>query len=133
MLHCENDLRRAPETQFAMERAEASADTEWMDIVEGLQIEIVKKFQNMQSPAITLEELRSAAMRYPDIAHWVKFNRARYGKLKAGDAAPNVPLLCAKTYEETTLLTNNLLYSNVRDANKRQKKKPVVIIAGSLS
>ena len=133
MLHCENDLRRAPETQLAMEGAEASGDTEWMDVVEDLQTEVVRKFQNMHFPAITLEELRWAAMRYPDIAHWVKFNRARYGNLKVGDVAPNVPLLCAMSYEETTLLVNNSHSCNIENAKKAQKKKPVVVIAGSLS
>lgn len=134
MLYCENDLRRSPETQFAMERAEASVDSEWMDVVEGLQKEVVRKFQNMQSPAITLEELRCTAMRYPDIAHWVKFNRARNGKLKVGDTAPNVSLLCAMTCKETTLLSNHSPSSSIGNAATiGQKKKPVVVLAGSLS
>ena len=133
MLCCENDLRRAPETQLAMERAEASVDSEWMDVVEDLQKEVVQKFQNMQSSAITLEELRCAAVRYPDIAHWVKFNRARHGNLKIGNKAPNVPLLCALTCREKALLTNYTPSSNVGDAAMGQKKKPVVVLAGSLS
>ncbi len=136
MLRRENDLRRAPETQAAMERAEGSARSEWMDVVEDIQKQVVQEVQDRSSNhKITIQDLRSAAMRYPDIAHWVKYNRARRGNLKVGDAAPDVPLRCATTCGPTTLLTNKVkLDSDSRDLKGGQKKdKPMVVFAGSLS
>ena len=147
MLRRENDLRRAPHTQLAMQHAEASADSEWMDVVEDVQRQVVQEFKtsfppSLLSPALTLNDLRQVAIRYPDIAHWVKHNRARRGKLKVGDTAPDVPLRYASTCEATTLLAT--MSSNkscnasdddgANEAEKGSKKsKPVVIAAGSLS
>lgn len=146
MLCYENDLRRAPETQSAMECAEASVETEWMDVVEGIQKHVVKEFlakypPSVVSPAITLQDLRSAAMRYPDIAHWVKYNRARRGKLKVGDNAPNVPLRRASTCKKTKLLKDtdsqesrsNSSHLVQTEKKESKKKKPTVIAAGSIS
>lgn len=133
MLHRENDLRRAPETQAAMERAEGSARSEWMDVVEDIQKQVVQEFQNKSLHKITIQDLRSAAMRYPDIAHWVKYNRARRGTLKVGDAAPDVPLRCARTCDPTTLLTYKIEHDSGSRDLKGGQKKPIVVFAGSLS
>jgi len=133
MLRRENDLRRAPETQAAMERAEGSAGSEWMDVVEDIQKQAVQEVQDKSSHNITIQDLRSAAMRYPDIAHWVKYNRARRGNLKVGDTAPDVPLRCARTCDPTTLLANKVQHLNNSRDLKEVQKKPIVVFAGSLS
>lgn len=133
MLHRENDLRRAPKTQAAMERAEGSATSEWMEVVEDIQKQVVQEAQDKSSHKITIQDLRSAAMRYPDIAHWVKYNRARRGHLKVGDAAPDVPLRCATTCDPTTLLTHKAQHDSDSRGLKGRQKKPIVVFAGSLS
>lgn len=124
MLRREDELRRAPDTQASMGRAEESVKSEWMDVVAEVQRRVVQEFQesSFSSAIITVGDLREAALRNPDLAHWVKYNRARRGGLKVGDTAPDVPVRRAATCEETTLLSSS-----------SDSGKPVVIAAGSLS
>lgn len=141
MLQRENDLRRAPETQMKMEEAEESAITEWMDVVEDVQKQVVKEFRTKFSPSsgvITINDLRNAAMRYPDIAHWVKYNRVRRGRLKVGDVAPDVPVRYANSCQATTLFMDKEEKGSGSDSSTSSEKseknsKPIVIAAGSLS
>ena len=125
MLQREDELRKAPETQAAMQRAEESVDMEWMDVVEAIQLRVVKEFceaQDVSSVNISVLELRAAALRHPEVAHWVKFNRARRGDLVVGSQAPNVHLRQAMGGKSTYLLDRKL------DNSER-----TVVIAGSLS
>ncbi len=130
----EAELRRAAETQEAMQRAEESVDSEWMNVVEDLQYRILKEYQeerirssSNESENITVHSLREAALRHPEIAFWVKYNRARRGNLKVGDAAPDVPLRRAANGELTSLLA-----SSSTDGDTSVPSRTVVI-AGSLS
>jgi hypothetical protein len=122
LLQREVELRLAPETQAEMERAEQSVNTEWMDCVANLQECIVFQHnQSLDTPLVTVRDLRLAALCHPEIAFWVKYNRARNGTLRVGDTAPNVPLVVARNEQPTTLLRT------------KHATKPTVVIAGSWS
>jgi hypothetical protein len=114
-----------------MEKAEESVNSEWMDVIEQLQRRIVLDYNATLSDGkcggtISVNDLRRVALRHPEVAFWVKYNRARSGKLRVGDVSPDVPLLHAVDGRETTLLTTIKSASAVAS-------KPVVVIAGSLS
>lgn len=106
MLRREAELRVSSEIQEAIEKAERSANSEWMDVIDMLQRSIVREFNANQKKGciLHLQDLREAALRFPEIAFWVKYNRARQGALRAGDIAPDVPLCRAQDGRETTLL-----------------------------
>jgi hypothetical protein len=115
-----------------MEKAEESVNSEWMDVIEHLQKRIVLDHNATLSDgincggSISVHDLRRAALRHPEVAFWVKYNRARSGKLRVGDVAPDVLLLHAVDGRETTLLASTKSASAV-------SLKPVVVVAGSLS
>ncbi len=98
----ETELRLCEETQAAFGAAEASGDSDWMEVTVGLQRRVLREFGCVDDEA-GLAALRAAAQRHPDAAPQVRFNRARPGALSAGDAAPDVPLYDAHTREHTTL------------------------------
>jgi hypothetical protein len=118
LLHREAELRKSPEIQMAMKAAEESGDSEWMDVVHDIQCRIVK-----DSTGISLNDLRKAALRHPEIAFWVKHNRARRGSLKVGDPAPDIRLCRAVDGSWTSLL----------DRSEKETAQRMVIVAGSLS
>ena len=137
MLHREDELRRSTEYQKEMEAAEESAATEWMGVVARIQDRVVAEAneEDKPKPIYTVEELREAASRHPDIAHWVKFNRARQGELKEGDEAPDVAMRNLDK-SETTLLEGPRKKAKVEsneDGDPKAKSKPTVVAAGSLS
>ena len=137
MLRREDGLRRSPEYQKEMEAAEGSANTEWMDVVARIQDRVVAEANedDKPEPIYTVEELREAASRHPDIAHWVKFNRARQGELKEGNEAPDVAMRNLDE-SETTLLEGPRKKAKVEsneDGDANAKSKPTVVAAGSLS
>jgi hypothetical protein len=132
MLRREAEMRKSPGAQQAMEKAEESVDSEWMDVVANVQKSVVQEFDrghasskengdDDNTPSISVHDLRLAALRHPEIAFWVKFNRARQGTLRVGEEAPDVLLVQANSGEETTLLS------------RTTKGKPCIIVAGSLS
>ena len=137
MLRREDELRRSSEYQKKMETAEESANTEWMDVVANIQDRVVAEANDTEKPEpiYTVEELREAASRHPNIAHWVKFNRARQGDLKEGDAAPDVAMRNLDE-SETTLLEGPRKKAKVESndgGGGKSKSKPTVVAAGSLS
>lgn len=109
-----------------MEQAESSVESEWMDVVANLQAQIVEEYRQeaarigQSSAWLSVHELRLAALRHPEIAFWVKHNRAREGDLVVGKKAPDVPLVDPQSQKETTLL-------------HQMSQKPTVVVAGSLS
>jgi hypothetical protein len=117
----EAEDRRSARIQREMEQAESSIDLHWMDVIDRLQHRVVDEYAISEghSVHITVDDLRLAALRHPEIAFWVKHNRARQGTLRVGDVSPNVSVLRAADGHSTMLLTN--------------ETKPVVVIAGSWS
>jgi len=124
LLQREAELRVSPQTQKAMEEAEESVNSEWMAVIDDLQRRIVEE-HNASAPGniVSLRDLRVAALRHPEIAFWVKYNRARQGDLKVGDRALDVPLVLATDGTPTTLLTSAAATPT----------KPIVCVAGSIS
>jgi hypothetical protein len=114
-----------------MQRAEESVDSEWMNVVENLQHRIIQESQmengdSIDVSDITIRDLREAALRHPEIAFWVKYNRARRGNLRVGDSAPNVSVRRAIDGKLTSLLARPS--TDAGNASHR-----TVIVAGSLS
>lgn len=140
MIRREVELRKAPETLAAMECAEDSVQSEWMDVVEGVQHQVVTEFHESSHrfsaeatditlqdlTDITVQDLRAAALRHPEVAFWVKHNRARRGTLEVGDAAPNV-IVRRAVDEELSMLLKDTSMSGSENAER------TVLVAGSLS
>jgi hypothetical protein len=124
LLRREDALRRAPETQRAMEEAEMSAESDWIEVARAAQRRVARESLAPGSSEAAVDArvaaLRGAALRHPEVAHWVRHNRARRGDLRAGDAAPDVALWRLDG-AKTSLLAD------------RDDSRPLVVVAGSIS
>ena len=124
LLRREDAARRAPETQRRMEEAERRGTSDWIEVATAVQRRIARE----SLPAGASEgdvdarvtAMRYAAQRHPECCHWVRFNRARVGDLRAGGAAPDVELWHLDG-AATSLLAD------------RDLSKPLVVVSGSLS
>ena len=139
LLKKEDTDRKSKSIQRLFEEAEQSVNSEWMDVAAKLQYDIVKEYlfkNKTTSNRITkgdvklgVEQLRSAARRHPEIAHYVKYNRARDCPISIGTLAPNILMARSSNQEIVSILQ--------RDDNLNSKnssiKKPLVIIAGSIT
>ena len=125
LLRREDAARRAPETQRLMEEAEQRGTSDWIEVATAVQRRVARE----SLPAGASEgdvdarvaAMRYAAQRHPECCHWVRFNRARVGDLRAGDAAPDVRLWRLDDGAATSLLAG------------RDLSKPLVVVSGSLS
>ena len=124
LLQREDAARRAPETQRLMEMAERRGTSDWIEVATAVQRRIARE----SLPAGASEgdvdarvaAMRYAAQRHPEICHWVRFNRARVGDLREGDAAPDISL-SRLDGAATSLLAD------------RDEAKPLIVVSGSLS
>ena len=124
LLRQEDAARRAPETQRLMEESERRGTSDWIEVATAVQRRVARE----SLPAGTSEgdvdarvtAMRYAAQRHPECCHWVRFNRARVGDLREGDAAPDVRLWRLDGVA-TSLLAG------------RDLSKPLVVVSGSLS
>ena len=121
MLHREDHLRRSEEYQQKFEEAERTARSDWMEVAQCIQERVCGEFgfRGTQLPT-TLAQMRSAALRHPEIAHYVRFNRCRRGGLRVGDACPDVTV-------------HGLDGSIVKLREQERDGRPLCIIAGSYS
>lgn len=132
LLRREVELRKSEETLEAMQQAEESVESEWMNVVEDVQHRVLREYTHEHDPSdatfpkITVHDLRQVALRHPEIAFWVKYNRARRGDLKVGDVAPDVPLFRALDNESASLLA-------MPSAGGSNAPKRIVVVAGSYS
>ena len=125
LLQREDAARRAPETQRLMEMAERRGTSDWIEVATAVQRRVARE----SLPAGASEgdvdarvaAMRYAAQRHPECCHWVRFNRARVGDLREGDAAPDVRLWRIDDGAATSLLAD------------RDEAKPLVVVSGSLS
>ena len=94
MLVREDQLRRFDEdVQERFRVAESSVDSEWMDVAEEIQRQVCREFKVQPHHMVeALRQLRSAALRHPELAIYVRYNRCERGSLREGDPCPNVPL-----------------------------------------
>ena len=124
LLQHEDAARREPETQRRMEEAERRGTSDWIEVATAVQRRVARE----SLPAGASEgdvdarvtAMRYAAQRHPECCHWVRFNRARVGDLREGDAAPDVSLWRLDG-AATSLLAG------------RDLSKPLVVVSGSLS
>jgi hypothetical protein len=123
MLEYEQKLRTSPEWIEEFSAAEKSPDTDWIEVAEKLQKQVLWDFgHSITNPQLrdNLRQLRAGAHDHPDLALHVRFNRARQGNLKVGQEAPDVPLIdCADAS------TTNLCSTSADQTH--------VILAGSFS
>mmetsp|Transcript_75984 Transcript_75984/g.148867 ORF Transcript_75984/g.148867 Transcript_75984/m.148867 type:complete len:135 (-) Transcript_75984:53-457(-) len=101
MLEHEKRLRLSGETQRRYEAVEAAGgDASWMEVTEELQRAVVRHFGVLgvgsSGEARGLAQLRGAAPRHPEVAFWVRHNRARRGSLARGSFVPDVSLATLK-------------------------------------
>ena len=125
LLQREDAARRAPGTQRRMEEAERRGTSDWIEVATAVQRRVARE----SLPAGASEgdvdarvtAMRYAAQRHPECCHWVRFNRARVGDLREGDAAPDVRLWRLDDGAATSLLAD------------RDEAKPLIVVSGSLS
>ena len=90
-----------------------------MDVAEEVQRQVCQEFgASAREMNKALRELRAAALRHPEIALYVKYNRSREGTLKEGDACPHI-VMHALDGEPQILAANS------------RPGRPLVVIAGS--
>lgn len=91
MLSLEATLRKGADIQKRYGEVEAAGgDESWMEVTEDLQKQVVISFGFGATVDQAVAELRRAAPRYPEIAFWVKFNRARRGLIRFNDPVPDI-------------------------------------------
>ena len=124
LLQREDAARREPETQRRMEEAERRGTSDWIEVATAVQRRVAR--ESLLAGAsegdvdARVTAMRYAAQRHPECCHWVRFNRARVGDLREGDAAPDVPLWHLDG-AATSLLAG------------RDLSKPLIVVSGSLS
>jgi len=128
LLGVKDALRRSLATQLAMEDAERSGAGDWIDVATEVQRRVARESLGAaaQGDEARVDRrvslLRAAALRHPEVAHYVRYNRARRGDVRAGDAAPAVAVWSLAANAAVPLLQ-----PDPGDA------RPLVIIAGSIS
>ena len=89
MLAAEQDARLSEAFQAATEAAEASADTDWMDVAEQMQRQVVSEFLPPDaSVAERLGALHQLRQHADGRALQVRYNRCGPCRLQPGDAVP---------------------------------------------
>ena len=92
----ENELRLCEETQRAYAEAEASNETDWMEVTGELQRRVLSGAgvadENMDAALYLLRSASKLFPEQPDFGNqiYVKFQRAKQGALRSGDIAPDV-------------------------------------------
>ena len=125
LLQHEDAARREPETQRRMEEAERRGTSDWIEVATAVQRRVAR--ESLPAGASEGEvdarvtAMRYAAQRHPECCHWVRFNRARVGDLRAGDAAPDVRLWRLDDGAATSLLAD------------RDEAKSLIVVSGALS
>lgn len=94
----ENELRLSPHWQLKFQFAEASRDTDWLECVAALQLQVAREF-GLPDVIAGAHALRTARYIHPDerffqeVPIYVKYNRARSGPLRVGDEVESVPVV----------------------------------------
>lgn len=92
----EEQLRLSPEVQAAYTAAEVdSSDSDWLLVTEELQRRVVREFgATDENEAATLCALRRAALDNEEfVPLYVRFQRARLGQLRIGNAVADCELM----------------------------------------
>jgi hypothetical protein len=96
MVEREAELRLSAEVQAIYEEVEKLGSlSDWIRVTEEVvQPRVLREF-GLEPTPVMLHSLRTQALLHPDIAFWVRYNRARRGSLQAGDEVPDVTLFDA--------------------------------------
>jgi hypothetical protein len=94
MLRRENELRLYDEgVQERFRIAESTSSSDWMEVADQIQRQVLREFGIQPHHMVEgLRQLRSAALRHPELAIYVRFNRCERGSLREGDPCPNIVL-----------------------------------------
>lgn len=136
MLRREDELRLSDKVQ----RAYGGSDSfeRFCEITEIVQRQVVAEFgfEEEAAASAAIEALRCCEALWPDhadtfqrLSHYRRFNRARRGELRAGDAVPDVPLGSLEGEDEVADTT----LSVVLGARSAAAAMPTLIVAGSYS
>ena len=121
-LRLEDALRTSHDGQRRFSDAETRDDADWLFVAAEMQ-ETALVQAGLRPTSENLDRLRDAALRNPELARYVRFNRCRQGELRVGDYAPNIALVdlggCAS--------------SLLPELGLSQPRRPLVILAGSYS
>lgn len=125
LLRKEHALRISKETQQLYTEAERSFDTDWMEVTDGLQRQILREAGVSELQMETaLSHFRAAPYHYPalkQIPIYRRYQRSRQGPLNEGDSIPanlNLVDLTNRQVDFTALASGS---------------RPVVVLAGSWS
>ena len=136
LLQREDAMRRSDEYQSKMLAAEQSVNSEWMDVATEIQTIVVSDYLQGQVPPVVptpkkiksaLRELRAAALRHPEIAHYVKFNRVRDCPAVVGDVAPDIQMF------RPLGLEGEGRHCRLLERELHEGPRALVLISGSLS
>jgi hypothetical protein len=118
-LRIEDALRTSEAGQQQFEQAERCDHQDWLHAAGAMQHAALIQ-AGARPTRENLAALRDAALRHPELARYVRYNRCREGALRVGSAAPDVALLTLAG-GPTTLL------HGVPDG------RPLLVAAGSMS
>jgi len=94
----ENELRLSPQWQLKFQSAELRHNTDWLECVAALQLQVAREF-GLSDVVAGAHALRTARYIHPDerlfheVPIYVKYNRARSGSLRVGDEVESVPVV----------------------------------------
>ena len=94
MLRREDQLRRFDDdVQRRFAEAESTGERDWMMVATEIQEQVCKEFGvRLDQMRDGLFQLRQAALRNPDLAIYVRYNRCERGSFVNGDSCPDVTL-----------------------------------------
>ena len=95
-------MRQSAETQAKYTAAESSVDTDWMMVTDRSRRELLKE-HGLPATEPSIRALQRAALAYPTIPLYVRYNRCRQGELAVGDRVPDVPLIEVKRADGGTI------------------------------
>ena len=122
-LKIENTLRTSAAGQAQFAAAERNPSGDWLDAAETMQQGALRQAGLLPTPS-NLALLRDAALRHPELALYVRYNRCRRGELAVGKPAPDVPLV---TLEGKVLRLEEVVGAAAAAG------LPLVLVAGSYS
>ena len=119
LLHREEELRLSPAVQARFGAAERSGGTDWLEVAEELQRELLIEF-GVRPTQTNLHLLRVAAARLK-VSLYVRHNRASRGDLNVGDRCPDVSLVSYPGGLASRLSSFSVV------------GRPLIVLAGSFS
>jgi hypothetical protein len=133
MLTLEAEMRKSPHIQEKYAIVESKEEDEsWMEVTIELQEKVARDFHFGEAGQVSISgavaQLRASAHRHPEIAFWVKYNRAVRGNLRRNDFIPDMDLVLLSNNNSSASSTTARLHELVPNDGK-----PLGVIALSYS